>query len=233
MPVTDDGSLAPDRQTNATNVDPSNPTLFAMGFRGERAKQSLGWQRDLEVARLNSKIVLIDSDPESNVPVRRNGWQREDTVKMPLSDRFFIVGQFGANSDDTDRQAYKVIGRTGIGWKLPPWLGGEIQVRGGKSMTNYDSTAADIIPDRQRTFYEINTKWPVWRIFNLEYTQETQFASTPDEHDKLNQDLRVALPLSDSGQFHIGAKYYRYLDGTMTTPWLERLQFYLGLQYKR
>jgi hypothetical protein len=152
---------------------------------------------------------------------------------MPLNDRLFLVGQFGANSDDTDRQAYKVVGRTGIGWKLPSWLGGEIQIRGGKSMTNYDSTTADIIPDRQRTFYEINTKWPVWRIFNLEYTQETQFASTPDEHDKLNQDLRVAMPLSDTGQFHIGAKYYRYLDGTTTTPWLERLQFYLGLQYKR
>jgi hypothetical protein len=212
---------------------PGINTLFAMGFRGERAKQSLGWQRDLEVASLNSKVILIDSDPDASMPVRRNGWQREDTVKMPLSHRFFLVGQFGANSDDADRQAYSVVGRTGIGWKLPPWLGGEIQIRGGKSMTNYDSTTADIIPDKARTFYEINTKWPVWRLFNLEYTQETRFASTPDEHDRLKQDLRVALPLSDTGQFHIGAKYYRYLDGTTTTPWLERLQFYLGLQYKR
>ena len=223
----------PASQKDSVPTNTLDKNLFTMGFRGERAKQSLGWQRDLEVANLNSKVVLIDSDPDANVPVRRNGWQREDTVKMPINDRFFIVGQFGANSDDTDRQAYKVVGRTGIGWKLPSWLGGEIQIRGGKSMTNYDSSTADIIPDKAHTFYEINTKWPVWRIFNLEYTQETQFASTSDEHDKMNQDFRVAMPISDTGQFHIGAKYYRYLDGSATTPWLERLQFYLGLQYKR
>jgi len=233
IPSSGDASPTPVIQKNSAPANAFDKTLFAMGFRGERAKQSVGWQRDLEVANLNSKVVLIDSDPDANLPVRRNGWQHEDTVKMPLNDRFFLVGQLGANSDDADRQAYKVVGRTGIGWKLPPWLGGEIQIRGGRSVTNYDSTIVDTVPERIRSFYEINTKWPVWRIFNLEYTQETHFAGAPDEHDTLNQDVRLAMPLSDTGQFHIGAKYYRYLDGAPTTPWLERLQFYLGLQYKR
>jgi hypothetical protein len=166
------------------------------------------------------------------VPVRRSGWQTEDSLKMPLTDRFFVVGQLGANSDSVERQQYKFVGRTGIGWK-PPWLGAEIQVRTGRTMTNYDSTTMDIIPERTRTFYEVNTRWPLASFLNLEYTQEMQLASAPDEHDRQNQDLRVAVPFSSAGQFHIGAKYYRLLDTSTPTPMLDRMQLYLGLQYKR
>jgi hypothetical protein len=207
-------------------------SMFVLGFRSDGTKQVLGWQRNLDWANWNSKVVLIDSDTNAYVPVRRNGWQTEDSLKMPVTDRLFVVGQLGANSDSVERQQYKLVGRTGIGWK-PPWLGAEIQFRTGKTVTNYDSSSVDVVPERMRTFFELVTRWPVASFLNLEYSHDAQLAVTPDEHDRENQDLRLAVPISATGQFHIGAQDYRWLDTNSPTPMLDRMQLYLGLQYKR
>ncbi len=70
---------------------------------------------------------------------------------------------------------------------------------------------------------------------NLEYTgQALPPALSAIEHDnlKFNQDLRFAVPLSNSGQFHIGAKY-NWAEAAAQSPWFERMKMYVGLEFKR
>ena len=56
---------------------------------------------------------------------------------------------------------------------------------------------------------------------------------SPAEREKMNQDLRVALPFGDgSGQFHVGAKLKRD-DSTTATPWVDRMELYMGLKLQR
>jgi hypothetical protein len=211
-------------------ADPA--TLAAHGFRDEDVRRSLGRQFDLEWAKLNSKVVLIDPNANPYVPIRRSGWQTDESLKLPLLGSVFVVGQLRANSGSIEHQQYEFVGRTGVGVRLPDWLGGEIQFRGGRSKANYDPDVENMFPDKVTTFFELATKWPVFGRLNLEYTGKAIPAQTPSERDVLKQELKLALPFADYGQFHVGARY-RWEDSITQSPWHERMNVFIGLQMKR
>jgi hypothetical protein len=202
--------------------------LSALGFRDEGSKLSLGQQHDLDLARLDSKLELMATP--ANIPWRRNGWKSEESLKLPLTGGVFVIGQLGADSADLEQQQYKLVGRTGVGATLPS--GGEIQLRHIRSMTNYDPDDFNLIREQARSSFEISLRWKLPGDLSLQYTDETISAQQAMERDTRKQDLRLAFPLSGSGQFHIGARYHSP-DSAVPTTWVERMQLYLGVQWKR
>ena len=214
----------------------SSPLDWRMlGFEADGPRRSLGRKLDYEVVTVNSKVVLNDPDWHINTPIHRSGWKAEDSVKLPFVGPLFVVGQVGANSDSVERQEYNLIGKTGLGLKLPEWLGGEIQLRTGRSKTNYDPDTETLYATEQvKTFVEVATRWPLAAWLNLEYTGQALPSAVSAERDllKFKQDLRLAVPLSNSGQFHIGAKY-TWDEAAAPTPWIERMKMYVGLEFKR
>jgi hypothetical protein len=217
---------------HSARPDTESPTWLTNGFREEDIRRSLGRQFDLDWAKLNSKVVLIDPNANPYVPIRRSGWKTDESLKLPLAGSLFVVGQLQANSGSIEYQQYEFIGRTGVGMRLPEWLGGEIQVRSGRSKANYDTDTESMFPGKVTTFFELATKWPVLGRLNLEYTGKAIPAPTSADHDVWKQELKLALPFSDSGQFHVGARY-RWEDAATQSPWHERMNVFIGLQMKR
>src|ERR1051326_3506658 len=183
----------------------------ALGCRDEGNKLSHGQQHDLDLAKLKSRTELMGNEVAG--PLRRNGWKTEDSLKMPLGGSVFIVGQVGANSDSVEQQQYKVTGSTGVGATLP--AGGEIQVRRVRSVTNYDPDDLMLIREQAKSSVEFTLRWKLPGDLKLEYTGEA--VQQLLEHDLRKQDLRLAFPLTSSGQFHIGAKYHSAEPGLPTT----------------
>src|SRR5260370_42568795 len=91
-----------------TNPSVSN-TWAALGFREEDIRRKMGRQFDLELAMLNSKLVLVDPYANPYVPLRRSGWQTEESVKMPLAASVFVIGQLQANRGSGECQQYALI----------------------------------------------------------------------------------------------------------------------------
>jgi hypothetical protein len=64
---------------------------------------------------------------------------------------------------------------------------------------------------------------------NVEYTSYAVPAATSADRNTINQDVKFALPIG-SGQFHVGAKYK--WEAASATPWMDRMQVYMGVQNK-
>lgn len=184
---------------------------------------------------LNSKVALHEGDDPLD-PTRRRAWETDETLKMPVAGPLFLFGQLGASSPSVEQQQHKWLGRTGVGLKLKPWFLEEVQVRGGPVL-RYDDTSklkTGQSPERSEVFLEAVTKVPLPVIgpLNVEYSGFAVPAVTPADRHQINQDVRLAKPLSGGSEFHLGAKY-RWEDTPSPTPWLDRMQVYVGLQLKR
>ncbi len=200
----------------------------SLGFRTDGRKLSHGRDMNLDIASVNSKVALIG--PDNTVPLRRTGWESEDSLKLPFNNTFFIVGKVGADSGSLEQQQYKLVGTTGLGVRLP--FGGEVQMRRGRSLTNYDPDDLVLVPEHSKDFVEFSTKWTLPGDVKLEYTQESSSSQSPLVRDKIKRDVRFAYPLPKDGQIHIGAKY-ESPDSTTPAPWVERMKLYMGLLLKR
>jgi hypothetical protein len=203
----------------------------ALGLQSNDIRLSLSRESNLLWAKLNSKVMVIDPNAVPNVPLRRSGWQTEESLRLPFFGSLFVVGQVGANSGSIEYQQYKLVGKTGLGWKLPSWLGGEIQLRSGRSLANYDSDSETMMPEQLKKFVELNTRWPLADWLNVEYTGQTSSTQSATAHDMLTHEIRFAVPLSNAGQFHIGARY-KMEDTPSQTLWYERTKLLIGLEFK-
>jgi hypothetical protein len=115
--------------------------------------------------------------------------------------------------------------------KLPSWLGGEIQLRGGRSLANYDPDSETMMPEQMKKFVELNTRWPVADWLNFEYTGQASSTQSLTVHDVLTHEVRLAVPLFKSGEFRVGARY-KAEDPTSQTLWYERMKLLIGLELR-
>jgi hypothetical protein len=189
---------------------------------------------DFEWAALNSKISVRDRDALLD-PSRRSTWETDETLKMPVAGPLFLFGQLGASTAAVEEQQHKWLGRTGVGLKIKPWFLEEVQVRGGPVM-RYDATSkkAGQSPERSELFLEAVTKLPMPVIgpLKVEYTSFAVPAGTASERGQINQDVKLAKPFRGDNEFHVGAKYHTD-DSSSPTPWIDRMQIYMGVQLKR
>lgn len=207
-------------------------------FRREGLHRSVQTKSDLDVGALSSKVKLLEPDAAPLDPATRRSWETDESLKVPLTGPLFAFGDLGASSPSVQNQELKWLTKTGLGCKLNPWLVPEVQVRGGPAM-RYDNTQKldrGQSPEHSELFLEVVTKLPplpVLGALNVEYSGVTVPALSPAEREKMNQDLKVALPFSGgSGQFHVGAKL-KWEDSTTATPWTDRMQLYMGLKLQR
>ena len=183
---------------------------------------------------LSSEIALKDGDTRLD-PARPRTWETDETLKLPVTGPLFLFGQLGASSPAVERQQLKWLGRTGVGVKLKPWLLEEVQVRGGPAV-RYDDTnlSQGQSAERSELFFEAATKVPLPVIgpLNVEYTGFAVPPATAADRGFVNQDVRFAKPLRGGSEVHVGAKY-RWEDTPSATPWVDRMQLYMGVQLKR
>jgi hypothetical protein len=181
---------------------------------------------------LSAKVKLRERDAFLD-PAARNSWETDETVKMPVAGSVFLFNQVSASTPAVEQSQYKWLGKTGVGLKLKPWLLQEVQVRTGPCVRYDDTTTLSKgqSPERSELFLEAVTKVPLPLVgpINVEYSSYAVPAATSADHNTINQDFKLALPFG-GGQFHVGAKYK--WEAANATPWVDRMQVYLGVQNK-
>jgi hypothetical protein len=183
-------------------------------------------------ADLSGKVKLRERDAYLD-PAARNAWETDETVKVPVAKSVFFFNQMTGSTPAVEQQQYKWLNKAGVGLKLKPWLFQEVQVRTGPAV-RYDDTSTlskGQSPEHPELFLEAVTKLPMPVVgpLNVEYTSYAVPAATPADHNQINQDFKLALPIG-GGQFHVGAKYK--WEAANATPWMDRMQLYLGVQNK-
>ncbi len=157
-------------------------------------------------------------------------WHTEQAWKMPVVGPLFLFGQFAANPDPVTADALKMNGRTGVGFKVPVAFGIELLLRGGPSMSYADPAAPDH-GERSQLMLEVQCHCPLPGQLGLEYQTTAVPALTPLEHDKVTQDLGLALPVGDGGKLRLGAKH-QWEASTQTTKgtWMDGMELYVGFE---
>jgi hypothetical protein len=211
------------------SVGPAGP----QGLKLDGVKRVADASTATEWADLSSKVKLRERDIQLD-PTVRSAWETDETVKLPVAGSLFVFGQMGASTPAVEQGQYKWLGKTGVGLKVKPWLMQEVQIRCGPAV-RYDDTeklSPGQSPERSELFLEAATKVPVPVIgaLNVEYTGNTVPPATPTDRNAVNQDLKLALPINGSGQFHVGATYK--WETASATPWMDRMQVYMGFQNK-
>jgi hypothetical protein len=216
-----------------TGAAPRFDDWTGLGFRPDGGQRALGRQTEADWGKLNAKVVLADPADAGPSPAPNRTWKTENSVRVPLAGSLFVVGQVDSRSDSVEAQLYKLETRTGVGAQVPFLPGGEVQVRGGRSVTNTASDSPSVVPgpDKSQYFLELLARSQFIGATKLEYTASALSPTSPTGRDQIKQDFRLAVPLGDNSQFHVGAKYKS--EDTATTPWTERMQLYLGVQWKR
>jgi hypothetical protein len=192
---------------------------------------------DADWAAMSGQLTVRDPDWVRDDPLRRGqSWATDETIKLALNEAIFVFGAVDAESTSVEQQQLRWLGKTGVGLKLRPWLLDEVQLRGGpaRRYDDEDRTVRGPAAEHSELFLEVSTKLPVPVLgsVNVEYTGTAIQAITAAERDRIKQNLKIALPLSDSSQFHVGAKW-RSDDTLSATPFIDRAQLYLGVQLKR
>jgi hypothetical protein len=206
-------------------------------LRVDGPKRVASTKTKLDVAEVSSTVALREPDDPLD-PGRRRNWETDESLRMAVAGPLFVFGQFGAATDWVDQQQTpKWQGKYGVGVKLKPWLVDEVQVRGGPAVRSDDSGRwmRGATGERSELFIEAVTKVgvPVVGPINFEYSSTTVPPANPGERNVISQDFKLARPLSGGGQVHIGAKYRVDDAPVVTTPWVERMQLYLGFELKR
>jgi hypothetical protein len=201
-------------------------------LRQEGVQRVAGVNAASDFADLTAKVKLRERDAQLD-PSGRSAWETDQTVKVPVAGSMFVFNQVTGSTPDVDQHQYKWLGKTGVGLKLKPWLLQELQLRTGPAVRYDDTTTLSKgqSPERSELFVEAVTKVPVPVVgpVNVEYSTYAVPAATSADRNQINQDVRFALPFS-SGQFHVGAKYK--WEAASATPWMDRMQVYMGVQNK-
>lgn len=191
-------------------------------------------------ASLSCRQTAIDPRTFHDDPIPRDStWASGESVKVPVYGDVFVFGSVDAGSESVEEQHLRWAGKTGVGLKVDPWILEPLQVRGGRTVAYDDADRAPHsttpVPERSEFFIDVSTKLPVpvlGRPVNFEYNGTTPPPATTTERPRLNQDVRLALPLADGqSKLSVGARLPRE-DTPTQTPWMDRAQLYLGIELK-
>jgi hypothetical protein len=178
---------------------------------------------------LPSQRVLRDLhvDPETSIG---NGSQLERKLELPVSETVFLFGQVGSETE-ADSQTKKLASRSGLGCKLPLPAIGEVLLRTGPNVTWPGPHHTDQPQDHSPLFVELEGHLPLLGVAGLEYVGSAFPALSTSERDRLQQDVRLVVPLTPDWQFRIGAKH-TWESMPESQPATTSLQLYLGTGIK-
>jgi hypothetical protein len=164
-------------------------------------------------------------------PLRPPDQASDPALRIPLAGPVFLFGQ--AEKDTLlSSQVPHYIGQTGVTWKMPIQPGVEFLLSCGSEVTYIDVLRPDRLQDRaslpvqtRLLRLDVQCRWRVLGQLGLECQGSICPALNPGEQDAFRHDLHLALPLSNGGEFHLGAKYY-WERATDVKPGPDSGQFY-------
>jgi hypothetical protein len=181
---------------------------------------------------LTSQQTVRDSDTSAvwDDPLSKRGWQADEDWKLGLAGPLYFFGQATAAADDALRDDARLTGRTGLGLQVPVPIG-ELLLRGGTNLSYTDPMRVERAKEHSEMLLEIKGKYPLLFGINVEFQGTASPALNPLDHDWISQEVRLALPLGGSGQFHLGARqrWDNVVEQRTTT---DGTQLFLGLEFK-
>jgi hypothetical protein len=161
-------------------------------------------------------------------------WQAEQNLQVPVAGPLYVYGQVSANYNTWTAQQKSLSGRTGLGCKLKPLANSEIILTGG-TVTNYteDPLQPRRLPvEKSQLIVELQARYALLGALKLEYQGSAMPALDPLDHNRIQHDVRFALPLGTAGDVRVGAKHqWEDLPGP-ARPWTDGMQLYLGVGLK-
>jgi hypothetical protein len=177
---------------------------------------------------LTTQVTVEEQTNQWQSPLPASPWKTEDNLQLNVLGPLFAFGQFGAAPDTTATRNLQISSRTGLGWKLPVAPGAEVQLRGGPVMTFHGTTGGE----EAQWLVEVQARYTLPLQLGLEYQGAAMPALNPAARDRVTNDVRLAVPLGDAGQFKVGARH-QWDNAPTARPWGEGMQLYLGLELKR
>jgi hypothetical protein len=159
-------------------------------------------------------------------------WQTSESYRLPLAGPVFVFGQVGANSGEAAQQDMQVTGQTGLACKLPLGPVSDFQVRSGPRVAYTDPLRPDRTSSHSDWLVEVQARVPLLARVGLEYQGSAAPALTPLDHDWINQDLHLAIPVGAAGKFQLGAKH-KWQDTAGSRAGTDSTQVYMGLELSR
>lgn len=228
------GSLSPAAAlaTSAENSPTFQVSPVPAGRQSHQTKLAGPWG-----LALTGSMSVPQPDVSWDQPLQDTSWNTEESWKWPLNSQLTVYGQVGANGDAWVDQQRQVVGKTGVAWKLPTFLSGDCQLRGGPTLTCTDSLLQTGFDNKSEWWVELQCQWPVplpvpWPV-KLEYQGSAMPTLNAPVPERVAQDVRMAFPLGDSGQLKLGAKHNWEYSPDQVKSWLEQMQLYVGLTLKR
>jgi hypothetical protein len=208
-----------------------------------------GWERVLPRTALADEDspgserlppLPLGSGPEWGVlPSQRIEWDLDGSrarspnrlaksIHLPLGGPLFVFGQFDAAGDPTTNQAARLASRSGLGCKVPLPVRAEVLVRTGPNVTWLVPSRPDhVLAPEAPLFVEMQCRCPLPGDVGLEYVGSAVPALEPTAHNRLEQDLRLVVPLRPDWQLKVGAKHI-WQGVQEWEPLSTGLQFYVG-----
>jgi hypothetical protein len=200
----------------------------------ERGLLQSSQENQLEAGSWTAKMAMqqLNASQRWENPLLRPNWQTDEALRCTLPGPFFLFGQMGASSEEAHTTDFKVTGRTGLACKVGLGQQGEVTVRGGPGVTWTDPLRPDHVREAADWRLELQARYPLLAGVHLEYEGAAIPALTPQDRDKINQDVRLALPLGEMGKFQMGARHH--WENTQDSRLLpDNVQLYLGIQLTR
>jgi hypothetical protein len=176
---------------------------------------------------VSSQVTVQDDRAQRDNPLPPSPWQTNESLRVNVLGPVYAFGEAGAGAATPPCTTVLGQSRGGLGCKVPPVLGTELQVRGGQSLSFSDRGAQP-----GAWFVELQASCPLPLDLGLEYQGTAIPALTTETHDRISQDLRLAKRLGKRGSVHIGAHHNWERSATLRGG-LEGLQFYVGFELKR
>ncbi|MFN4258583.1 MAG: hypothetical protein ACK4RK_04750 [Gemmataceae bacterium] len=194
-------------------------------------------QVDLPWATVSARWELTDQRAESQRNATLKGWRTEESWQIPVLARLplTLYGNVGVRSLDGSVMDMRMFGATGLKCTVASLLRGEMVVSGGPMLPAIDPWQIQRDQDRPDWIVEIQYRQPIIHQIKLEYSGLAKPTWTDSERAPLqqfNQDIRLAFPVGDTGQFRLGARY-DWQNASEPRPWMDNMQVYLGFTLRR
>lgn len=174
---------------------------------GDRERRKL--KNKAELSALNgtvaSEFIFRAPEPSRDAPFERGEWSTEELVHVPVTGPIYVFGQFNLNGEYAADQDMRVIGRTGLSYRVPV-SGRPFELRGGPSIRVLDALRAEQARDQAQFLLEVQCRWPLMGTLGLEYDGSALPAMTPLDRPQLRHDVGLALPVAGNGKLKFGAK---------------------------
>jgi hypothetical protein len=194
---------------------------------GEGARRKLGSKVDGSLGSLTTQVVLTEPEVAREWPVPDAGWHSDHAWKLDVFGPLSMFGQLGTVLTTVTAEELKLTGRTGLAYKLPvPAL--DVQLRGGPSLSCTDPQRPERTQAHAEMLVELVARWPLGNGVGLEFQTTAVPALATTDRDRVNHDLRLALPLGRLGQLKVGAKHRWEIESAVRS-WTDGTEFYVSL----